>query len=280
MIRFILNLVFFFSVGAAALVHAQSTGDIESRIGKQSQLMLESKTADDIYTVKARIDKIADEAISTSKQSGIVRDAYLLMSEKLAEYSHYKSGSLVYFSYLEWQEKTHQLLKKEIQDSLGPNAAATIQQPPPVEEIETIVVPADTVVKDSSEANLTSSSTDIKSDSDAGGNHMTSMIILAVLLVAFTIVFISQRKKVSILKSELSNDQKEVRRLFRISTGVSMLSGVIRYAREFSLHCANVLADLIDLSKHDQQDAAGDLSKPNEAVEVFKRISNGEEKKA
>lgn len=277
--RLIIYVTCILSFGGEWNVFAQSPNDFETRIDKQRQLMMESKTADDIYTVKARIDKMSEEPINSSKQAGKIRDAYLLISDKLAEYSHYKSGCLVYFNYLSWDDRSHQLLKKEILDSLGNGPATTETQVTAKEELEATVVPNDTVVKDSSDQ-TGMVSTPVAQNRGEGTDYTKWIIALAVLVVLFTIVFLSQRKKVSSLKSDLANDQKEVRRLFRISSGVSMLSGVIRYAREFSMHCAEVLSDLIEMSRHDNQDSNSELSKPKEAVEVFKRISNGDAKKS
>ena len=277
--RILISLVCFLTIGGEWFVIAQTTNDLVSRVDKQRQLMMESKSADDIYTVKSRIDKMAEESINSSVEAAKIRDAYLLISDKLAEYSHFKSGCLVYFNYLSWLDRSHQMLKKEIQDSLGSGPSNLVAQEPVMEEVETTVVPNDTVVKDSSDQNAMNATPALQDQND-GKDYTKWMIALAVLVIVFTLVFLGQRKKVSLLQADLANDQKEVRRLFRISSGVSMLSGVIRYAREFSMHCAEVLSDLIEMSGHEKQDSNSDLSSPKEAVDVFKRISTGDSKKS
>lgn len=255
----------------------QSATDLTSRISKQSQLMSESKTADDIYTVKTRIDKMAEETVTSSSQAAKIRDAYLLMSDKLAEYSHYKSGCLVYFSYLSWEDRYHQLLLQEVRDSLGagPQSAPTTE--PVQEEVETSVVPNDTVVKETG-SDVEETNVAENPIQDPQSDYTTWLVVMAVLVVFFGLLFLRQRKTVSLLKNDLENEQKEVRRLFRISSGVSMLSGVIRYAKEFSLHCADVLSDLVDMSRDENMDV--DFSKPKEAIDVFKRISQRDLKKS
>jgi hypothetical protein len=79
------------------------------------------------------------------------------------------------------------------------------------------------------------------------------------------------------MKSELVKDKAELKDLFRISSNVSMLSGAIRYAREFSAHCALVLKDLIEITNQNNESTA-DSTKAKKAVDVFKRISSGDNK--
>ena len=114
-------------------------------------------------------------------------------------------------------------------------------------------------------------------ESSAGSNIKWVLGLLCLILLMF-FVFMRQRKKIALVKSSLEKEQSDLKHLFRISANVSMLSGAIRYAREFSAHCAAVLIDLVEMTNQNKRDAKVDSSKANQAINVFKRISSGEDR--
>lgn len=262
-----------------AIAQGQGSVDFKSKISNQVQLMRESKTADDIYTVRTRLENLSETAPKDLETTRAFRDAYLVMSEKLAAYDHYKSGCVAYFRYLELEDAYHAKYMAALRDSAGSISAPVAtsksepKEPEPVKD--ELVVPTDTVVSDSIDvANQTSVTT-----SDDSGSNTIWIIILITLVIIFGALTFSQRKRLSRLNVALSGEQSEVKRLFRISATVSMISGVIRYAREFSAHCADVLMDMVDTMKGEEKTGKPiddkTIAPAEEAISVFKKISSG-----
>jgi hypothetical protein len=262
-------------------LNAQADVDLATKVSKQIQLMRESKSADDIYTVRTRIENLAESAPKDVKTLGLFRDAYLVMADRLASHDHYKSGCNAYFKYLELEESYHAKYMVALRDSAGTNITPnpTPEPKPVVKEPEQpaqeeMVVPSDTVVSDSLDmASQGSGSGTEKSD------NTVWIVILISLVIAFGVMTFSQRKRISKLNLALSSEQTEVKRLFRISATVSMISGVIRYAREFSSHCADVLMEMVDTMKSENQsNSTSDIENTapaDEAISIFKKISSG-----
>lgn len=262
-------------------INAQSDVDLSTKVSKQIQLMRESKSADDIYTVRTRIENLAESAPKDVKTLGLFREAYLVMADRLATHDHYKSGCNAYFKYLELEEAYHEKFMVALRDSAGTNITPnpTPETKPVVKEPEQpvqeeMVVPSDTVVSDSSDmASQGNSLSAEKSD------NTLWIVILISLVIIFSVMTFSQRKRISKLNLALSSEQTEVKRLFRISATVSMISGVIRYAREFSSHCADVLMDMVDsLKSENQSNNTSDnqnTGPADEAISIFKKISSG-----
>ncbi|MFM7079140.1 MAG: hypothetical protein ACKOYC_05055 [Bacteroidota bacterium] len=202
------------------------------------------------------------------------------MADRLATHDHYKSGCNAYFKYLELEESYHAKYMIALRDSAGTNLAPNpnpepkpvVKEPEPVKD--EMVVPTDTVVSDSS---------DIAAQSTgpvAGKSDNTVWIVMLLgLVIVFGVLTFSQRKRMSKLNVALTSEQSEVKRLFRISATVSMISGVIRYAREFSAHCADVLTDMVDTMKSESpsKNIADNqsIAPAEEAISVFKKISSG-----
>jgi hypothetical protein len=244
--------------------NAQSDVDLATKVSKQIQLMRESKSADDIYTVRTRIENLAESAPKDVRTLGLFREAYLVMADRLATHDHYKSGCNAYFKYLELEESYHAKYMVALRDSAGTNITPnpTPEPKPVVKEPEQpaqeeMVVPSDTVVSDS---------LDMASQGSGSGTEKSDNTV-------------SQRKRISKLNLALSSEQTEVKRLFRISATVSMISGVIRYAREFSSHCADVLMEMVDTMKSENQsNSTSDIENTapaDEAISIFKKISSG-----
>jgi hypothetical protein len=137
-----------------------------------------------------------------------------------------------------------------------------------------MVIPSDTVVSDSSDL-ASQGSGPVAEESD----NTIWIVVLISLVIIFGVMTFSQRKRISKLNLALSSEQTEVKRLFRISATVSMISGVIRYAREFSSHCAEVLIDMVETIKSENS-SKNNSENPNtapadEAISIFKKISSG-----
>ncbi len=266
-------------IATATVVSAQSDADLVSRISKQVQLMRESKTADDIYTVRTRLENMAETAPNDLATIKSFRDAYLVMADKLAAYDHYKSGCNAYFKYLELEESYHNKYMVALRDSIGngktpsPSPTPKVIEPKPVKE--ELVVPTDTIVNDS--MTTANQAQPVSNGSGSGGANTVWIVLLTTLIIGFGIMTFSQRKRLSKLTVALVGDQSEVKRLFRISATVSMISGVIRYAREFSAHCADVLSDMVEAIKGDGHSGKTDeksISPAQEAISVFRKISS------
>lgn len=256
----------------------QGSTDLSSRVAYQVALVQESKTADDIYLIKSRIDKLSQES-KTYNEKKQIRDAYLLISDKFAFYSHFKSGALVYFSYLELNDELHQLQMKTVNDSIqtlrNTNATGVNLSSNGANDSDNDGGDSDKIKASTDESN-SKGSTLISSKDSSSGLNLKLVLGITVAVVLMIFVFLGQRKKIAIVKSSLEKDQSEIKHLFRISSNVSMLSGAIRYAREFSAHCAAVLSDLIEITNQNKSDSKVDSSKASQAINVFKRISNGE----
>lgn len=264
-------------IGIATAVSAQSDSDLVSRISKQVQLMRESKTADDIYTVRTRLENMAETAPKDLATIKSFRDAYLVMADKLAAYDHYKSGCNAYFKYLELEESYHNNYMAALRDSIGsdknPAPAPKVIEPEPIKE--ELVVPTDTIVNDSTI--IANQDQPVSNGTGSGSANTVWIVLLTTLIIGFGIMTFSQRKRLSKLMVALVGDQSEVKRLFRISATVSMISGVIRYAREFSAHCADVLSDMVESMKGDDKSGKTDeksFSPAQDAISVFRKISS------
>lgn len=270
-------LILFFGVFSS---YGQNAIDFSARLNYQVALMQESKTADDVYIIKSRIDKLSQEANTLSDKRKIL-DAYLKMSDRFAFFNHFKSGVLVYFNCLEIEKELHQINFKAFSDSiqffsggkLTQNRYSGIKSQSPdgndKKEVE-------------AEYNSGGPNKGLESESSAisgssNSSNVKWIIALALVILIMIFVFIGQRKKVSDVRAELDKDKTELKNLFRISANVSMLSGAIRYAREFSAHCAVVLKDLIEITNTNTESKA-DSTKASQAVDVFKRISSGDKK--
>ncbi|MFM2190839.1 MAG: hypothetical protein RL491_1225 [Bacteroidota bacterium] len=276
----IVHIAFLLTLVGTLNSFGQNANDFSSRLAYQVALIQESKTADDIYIIKSRIDKLSQEARTYSEKKQII-DASLLMSDKFASYSHFKSGALVYLNYLELNEQLHkievQMVKDSIQSfrSVSPSETASVTDESLSDRSE---VNADQTVSNSDASNSSNSLEGNSSSESSSGSNLKWVIGLTIVVVLMLFVFWGQRKKIASVKTLLEQEQSDLKRLFRISANVSMLSGAIRYAREFSSHCAVVLSDLIEITNQNKRDSKVDSSKASQAVSVFKRISNGENK--
>ncbi|MEY3343461.1 MAG: hypothetical protein RL090_1145 [Bacteroidota bacterium] len=260
--------------------NAQSDVDLATKVSKQIQLMRESKSADDIYTVRTRIENLAESAPKDVRTLGIFREAYLVMADRLATHDHYKSGCNAYFKYLELEEAYHEKYMVALRDSAGTNTTPnpTPEPQPVVKDKEPVqedmVIPSDTVVSDSSDL-ASQGSGPVAEESD----NTIWIVVLISLVIIFGVMTFSQRKRISKLNLALSSEQTEVKRLFRISATVSMISGVIRYAREFSSHCAEVLIDMVETIKSENSSKNNsenhNTAPADEAISIFKKISSG-----
>jgi len=250
--------------------YGQNSNDLSTKIGYQVSLLQESKTADDVYIIKSRIDKLSLEAKLLGDKLKI-RDAYLIMSDKFAFFNHFKSGVLVYFNYLEIDKEIHQKSVKSLKDSIQNIANNQIS---PINNQQANNQSVESNAVDYSKESATDNAMVSKSSGSFDVKWLFALVLVSVIML---IIFIGQRKKVLAMKSELVKDKAELKDLFRISSNVSMLSGAIRYAREFSAHCALVLKDLIEITNHNNESNA-DSTKANKAVDVFKRISSGDNK--
>ena len=256
----------------------QGSNDLSSRVAYQVALVQESKTADDIYIIKSRIDKLSKES-RTYDEKKQIRDAYLSISDKFAFYSHYKSGALVYFTYLDINDQLHQFQMRTINDSIqslrntntsGVNLSSTDANGSDNNAVDSDQI--ESVSQESNRKNITL----VSSNDSSSGLNLKLVLGLSFFVVLMLFFFMRQRKKLASVKASLEKDQSELKHLFRISANVSMLSGAIRYAREFSAHCAAVLSDLIEITNQNKSDSKVDSSKASQAINVFKRISNGE----
>ncbi|MFM7054888.1 MAG: hypothetical protein ACKOX7_09105 [Bacteroidota bacterium] len=260
-------LILFFGV---ELCYGQNNNEFYTNLNFQEALLQESKTADDVYIIKSRIDKLSQEAKTLGEKTK-VRDAYLLMSDKFAMFNHFKSGVLVYFNYLEIDKQIHQIEVQNLNDSIRLHTNNQISQ----SGNEDVKVQPDEAEFVGAGEDKVSESVDIPDSSRSFEIKwvMASVVVIIIMLI----VFLGQRKKITAVNSELLNDKAELKKLFRISANVSMLSGAIRYAREFSAHCSLVLNDLIEITNNNKETAT-DSTKASQAVEVFKRVGSGDNK--
>jgi len=111
------HIVLLISLCGTLCSYGQNSNDLSTKVGYQVSLLQESKTADDVYIIKSRIDKLSLEAKLLGDKIKI-RDSYLIMSDKFAFFNHFKSGVLVYFNYLEIDKEIHQNIVKSLKDSI------------------------------------------------------------------------------------------------------------------------------------------------------------------
>lgn len=257
----------------------QNASDLSSRVAYQVALVQESKSADDIYIIKSRIDKLAQES-RTYLEKKQIRDAYLLMSDKFTFYSHFKSGALVYFIYMDLIDQMHQLEIQAVKDSIQSlrnlnSSGGDLSKSPPSKSS----ADDENVIQDeSSDEVISNSSSSDGNSSGVSDSGLNIKLVLGLTIIVIVILFIFWvlRKKITAVRDSLIKEQSDLKHLFRISANVSMLSGAIRYAREFSAHCAVVLNDLIEITKQNKTESKIDSSDASKAVSVFKRISSGE----
>ncbi|MFN5325292.1 MAG: hypothetical protein ACK5C5_10265 [Bacteroidota bacterium] len=260
------------------LAKGQANEDNFTRLSKQIQLIQESKTADDIYVIKQRIEKFPLDMSSDVNFIRKVRDSYLMMADKLASYDHYKSGCVVYFKYLELEQLLHSVTIKLLQDSLSTTSQSQDESfASEKANAEEIMIQKDTVVEETSEKIPVGNS--VASEKQ---DYTIWIISLSLIALVFAAIGFGQRKSYRRMSAKLQESQSEVKRLFRISATVSMISGVIRYAREFSAHCSGILNEMIEASQSKFEKGKSipenELESAKEAVMIFDRISSGGKK--